>query len=165
MAKTERLSVTLVVDHGVEGDVHAGATVRHVVDARRQPDRPNLRQVHLLGAEALDELRAAGHDVAVGAVGENVLTRGLDLGALPLGTELRLGDDAVVALTGLRTPCRQLEGVQPGLLAAALERHGGAPPRPRIGVMAVVVAGGEVRAGDPIAVVLPVEPHAPLPVL
>ena len=122
---------------------------------RRDPAAPNLRQVHLLHAELHDELREAGFEVSPGRMGENVTTRGLDLLALPTGALLHLGDSALVEVTGLRNPCTQLDGIQPGLMAATLTRdeHGGLIRK--AGVMGVVVAGGEVRPGDPIRVELP----------
>jgi MOSC domain-containing protein YiiM len=128
---------------------------------RRDPSQPNLRQVHLIHSELHDELRARGFNVGSGEMGENVTTRGIDLLALPTGTRLRLGADAEVEVTGLRTPCRQLDGIAPGLMKATLERNGDELVR-KAGVMAVVVAGGEVRPGDAIAVELPAEPRRAL---
>ena len=145
----------------MEGDAHSGETVRHRSRRRADPSQPNLRQVHLIHSELHDELRAAGFDIASGAMGENVTTRGVDLLGLPAGTRLRLGAEAEVELTGLRNPCKQLDGVQPGLMAATLERRGDELIR-KAGVMAVVVAGGEVRPGDPIALELPSAPRRAL---
>jgi MOSC domain-containing protein YiiM len=95
-------------------------------------------------------------------MGENVTTRGVDLLALPVGTRVRLGAEAVVELTGLRNPCRQLDGLHPGLMAAVLDRAPGGVLVRRAGVMAVVVVGGTVRAGDPVHVTLPPTPHTTL---
>jgi MOSC domain-containing protein YiiM len=95
-------------------------------------------------------------------MGENVTTRGLDLLALPAGTRLRLGRVATVEITGLRNPCVQLDTFMPGLMAATLERDADGNLIRKAGVMAVVLAGGEVRAGDAIAIDLPPEPHRPL---
>jgi len=92
---------------GVEGDVHSGSKVKHRSRVARDPEQPNLRQVHLIHAELYDELRAAGFDVTDGQMGENVTTRGLDLLALPAGARLHLGEEAVVEVTGLRNPCKQ----------------------------------------------------------
>jgi len=147
---------------GVEGDAHAGRTVQHRSRVRVDPAQPNLRQVHLIGAELHDELRARGFAVGPGDLGENLTTRDVDLLALPRGTRLRAGARALLELTGLRNPCRQLDGFQPGLMAAVLDRAPDGSLVRRSGVMAVVVAGGPVRAGDPIAVDLPPPPHAPL---
>jgi MOSC domain-containing protein YiiM len=147
---------------GVEGDAHFGATVQHRSRVRREPSAPNLRQVHLLQAELLDELSGQGFDVAPGVVGENVTTRGVGLLALPTGTRLRLGDDAVIEVTGLRNPCVQLDRYRRGLQRAVLGRDDDGNLIRRAGIMAVVVADGSVRAGDAIAVELPAGPHRAL---
>ena len=123
------------------------------------PDLPNLRQVHLLQAEFIDELVEQGFAVAPGTMGENVTTRGLKLLDLPRGTRLLLGESAVVELTGLRNPCIQLERFQAGLMQAALGRDAGGGLVRKAGVMAIVLAGGPVRSGDKISVELPVAPH------
>jgi MOSC domain-containing protein YiiM len=160
--KSNRPAIRLIAGEGVEGDAHRGATVKHRSRVAKDPTQPNLRQVHLIGAELLDELRDRGFDVAPGRMGENVTTSGVDLLGLPSGTRLRLGADAVVELTGLRNPCVQLEGLQPGLQGAVLDRADDGSLVRRAGVMAIVVAGGEVRPGDDVAVALPAEPHRPL---
>ena len=160
--KPTRPSIRLLAGLGVEGDVHMGTTVKHRSRIARDPSAANLRQVHLLHAELLDELVAQGFPVGPGSIGENVTTRGLDLLALSSGTRLRLGPDAVVAITGLRNPCRQLDGLRPGLMAATIDRDAAGALVRKAGVMAVVVSGGEVQAGDAIEVVLPPPPHRPL---
>lgn len=162
LAKPGHLSIRLVEGHGVEGDAHAGATVKHRSRVRRDATKPNLRQVHLIGAELHDELAGQGFTVAAGEMGENLTTRGIDLLGLPTGTRLRLGGDAVVEVTGLRNPCVQLEKIQTGLMAAVLDRDTEGQLVRKAGVMAVVVAGGDVHPGDRIAVELPVPPHQPL---
>lgn len=162
LRKPSRGRIRLLAGLGVEGDAHAGATVRHRSRVRRDPTQPNLRQVHLLGAELHDELAGAGFPLAPGTMGENVTTRGVDLLALPAGTLLRLGAEAVVEVTGLRNPCRQLDGIRPGLMAATLDRDERGRLVRRAGVMAVVRTGGDVRPGDAIAVELPGGPHRPL---
>jgi MOSC domain-containing protein YiiM len=162
LAKRPTEAIRLLAGLGVDGDAHLGRTVQHRSRVARDPTQPNLRQVHLIHTELHDELRAAGFDVEPGAMGENVTTRGVDLLALPAGARLALGGRAIVELTGLRNPCRQLDGLRPGLMAASLDRDAEGRLVRKAGVMAVVVAGGEVRAGDPIAVELPAGPHAPL---
>ena len=148
-------AITLVPGLGVEGDAHAGATVKHRSRVRRNPSEPNLRQVHLLQAELFDELMGRGHAVWPGDMGENVTTRGVDLLQLPTGTRLRLGTKAIVELTGLRNPCSQIDRFQHGLMAAVLDRDAQGALVRKAGVMAVVIQGGEVRAGDGIDVQLP----------
>jgi MOSC domain-containing protein YiiM len=162
VSKTVRASIRLHTGLGVEGDAHAGTSVRHRSRVARDPTAPNLRQVHLLHAELHDELAVAGFVVVPGAMGENVTTRGLDLLGLPAGTHLWLGEAAAVELTGLRNPCAQLDSLAPGLMAATLERDAAGALVRKAGVMAVVVAAGEVRPGDTIAVELPTGPYRPL---
>jgi MOSC domain-containing protein YiiM len=161
-SKPNEGSILLLAGLGVEGDAHLGATVRHRSRMAREPDRPNLRQVHLIHAELLDELAASGFSVSPGQMGENVTTRGIDLLGLPVGARLYLGDAAVVELTGLRDPCSQIDRFRPGLLAAVLDRDGQGNLIRKAGVMAVVLTGGEVRPGDPIRVELPPAPHRAL---
>lgn len=161
-SKTVRARVRLLAGLGVDGDAHQGVTVRHRSRVARDPSAPNLRQVHLIAAELLDELCGRGFRVAPGDLGENVTTYGLDLLGLPAGTLLRLGGEAVVEVTGLRNPCVQLDRFQQGLTAAVLDRDERGRLVRRAGVMGVVAAGGEVRPGDPILVELPPEPHLPL---
>lgn len=152
-------AITLVEGLGVEGDAHAGTTVKHRSRVARDPSAPNLRQVHLLHAELFDELVTADHAVFPGDLGENVTTRGLDLLALPTGTRVRLGAEAEVELTGLRNPCSQIDRFQPGLTGKVLDRDANGRLVRKAGVMAVVRRGGEVRPGDAIVVQLPSLPH------
>lgn len=154
--------IRLLAGLGVDGDAHAGETVKHRSRVKADPTQPNRRQVHLIHAELHDELTTNGFAVSAGQMGENVTTRGVELLALPVGTRLRLGDTAVIELTGLRNPCSQLDSFRPGLMAAVLggDSHGNLVRK--AGVMAVVLADGEVRPGDPITVELPPAPHRPL---
>jgi MOSC domain-containing protein YiiM len=92
-------------------------------------------------------------------MGENVTTLGIDLLALPTGALLKLGEDALVAVTGLRNPCRQLDDYARGLLAAVLDRDANGDLVRKAGVMGVVLRGGSVRPGDCIAVACPPKPH------
>lgn len=155
-------SVHLLAGLGVEGDAHAGRTVQHRSRVARNASAPNLRQVHLLHAELFDELVEAGFAVFPGDLGENVTTRGIDLLALPTGARLRLGAQAVVELTGLRNPCSQLDRFQKGLMAATLSRDADGGLVRKAGVMAIVVSGGEVCAGDTIDIELPAGEPRPL---
>jgi len=162
MSKPNAAAIRLLVGLGVEGDAHLGETVKHRSRVKRDPRQPNLRQVHLIHAELHDGLRDAGFSVSPGQMGENITTRGVDLLALPVGAKLHLGAGATVEVTGLRNPCAQLDGIQQGLMAATLDRDEAGNLIRKAGVMAVVLTGGEVRAGDPIRVELPPAPHAPL---
>jgi MOSC domain-containing protein YiiM len=155
-------AIRLIAGLGVEGDAHFGSTVQHRSRVAVDPTQPNLRQVHLIHAELQDELRAAGFDVGPGQMGENITTRGVRLLELPTGTLLRLGDDAVVELTGLRNPCRQIDGLQAGLMVAVLDRDEAGRLVLKAGVMGVVRVGGVVRPGDAVRVELPAIPHEAL---
>lgn len=161
-SKPARGSIRLLAGLGVEGDAHLGVTVQHRSRVAQDPTQPNLRQVHLVHGELHDELRAAGFEVAPGELGENVTTRGVDLLGLPVGTRLRLGAEAVVEVTGLRNPCRQIDGFRRGLLRQVVGRDEHGAVVRKGGIMGVVLHGGEVRPGDPIAVELPEGPHRPL---
>ena len=160
--KENQPGVRLLAGRGVEGDVHLGEKVKHRSRVRRDAGQVNLRQVHLIHEELHHELREAGFHVREGQMGENVTTRGVDLLALPAGTRLLLGDEAVVEVTGLRNPCGQLNGFQPGLMAAVLDRAPDGTVIRKAGVMSIVLAGGEVRPGDAIRIELPPAPHEPL---
>ncbi|HEY7342129.1 MAG TPA: MOSC domain-containing protein [Ktedonobacterales bacterium] len=162
LAKPNHAAIRLLAGLGVEGDAHAGTTVKHRSRVLKNPFQPNLRQVHLIHAELHDELRAAGFVVAAGQMGENITTHGIALLALPTGARLRLGDEAVIEITGLRNPCSQLEGIQRGLMAAVLDRDAEGNLVRKAGVMAVVITGGVVRPDDIITVELPPPPHQPL---
>lgn len=165
-SKDTQPAITLVAGLGVEGDAHFGAAVQHRSRVARDPNQPNLRQVHLVMSELLDEVREFGVDIRDGQLGENITTEGVDLIGLPVGSMLSIGDDALVALTGLRNPCPQIRDLGDGVLKMMFvdgERYG----RPgekvgRTGVMGVVVAGGIVRAGDSIAVRYPAGTHTPM---
>lgn len=161
-SKSNQPGIRLLTGLGVEHDAHLGRTVRHRSRVARDPTQPNLRQVHLIHGELHDELRAAGFEVSPGELGENVTTRGVDLLALSTGTLLRLGDTAVVEVTGLRNPCRQIDDFQRGLLAAVLGRDAEGRLVRKAGVMGVVRTDGEVRPGDPIRIEAPAGPHVPL---
>jgi MOSC domain-containing protein YiiM len=161
-SKPTRERIRLVAGLGVEGDAHAGKTVKHRSRVRRDPGQPNLRQVHLMHSELHDELRERGFEVGPGDIGENVTTRGVDLLGLPAGTRLRLGDEAVVEITGLRNPCVQLDKFQDGLMAAVLDRDADGELVRKSGVMAVVLESGEVHPGDEISVEPPAGTRRPL---
>ena len=163
--KQNQSSIQLVEGLGVDGDAHLGTTVKHRSRVAKNPDAPNLRQVHLIHAELHDELSAAGFDVRPGELGENVTTRGIPLLDLPAGTRLKLGPSAVVEITGLRNPCVQIERFQSGLLGAVVGRDESGAVRRKSGIMSVVLASGDVWPGDAIEIELPAEPHRPLEVV
>lgn len=121
---------TLVVDHGFEGDAHAGD--RH-------------RQVSLLAQESIDKMAAAGLDVGPGDFAENITTSGLDLMALPIGTVIEIGDNAVIEISQIGKVCHT---------KCAIYYRAGDCVMPKEGVFAIVRAAGEVRPGDEVRVVV-----------
>jgi len=164
-SKANEASIRLIAGLGVEGDVHSGEKVKHRSRVKRDPNQPNLRQVHLIHAELHDELISKGFDVSPGRMGENITTRGIDLLNLPKGTRLHLGKEAVVEVTGLRNPCEQLDGYQDGLLKACVSKDKQGKIIRKTGVMSIVLVGGDVFPNDPIRIELPPEPHQPLDIV
>jgi MOSC domain-containing protein YiiM len=154
--------ITLEAGRGVVGDAHFGERAQHRTIVAKDPSRPNMRQVHLIHSELFDELRAAGFHLDPGDLGENILTRGVDLLDLPAGALLKIGAEAVVELTGLRNPCRQIERFKAGLQAALIFRDSAGTLVRKAGVMAIVSASGAVRAGDAISIVRPEGEPRPL---
>ena len=155
--------IRLIAGRGVDGDAHRGQTIKHRSRVKRDPKQPNLRQIHLIHRELHEELEEAGFDgLQPGQMGENVTTAGVDLLGLPAGARLRLGDEAIIEVTGLRNPCAQLDEVQPGLMKATLDRDDDGELVRKAGVMGVVLHGGEVRPDDPIIVELPPRPRRAL---
>lgn len=161
-SKKPQMWIRLVAGLGVDGDAHAGTTVKHRSRVARDASQPNLRQVHLIHAELFDELAAKGFKLSPSDIGENLLTRGIDLLGLSTGTRLHLGATAVVEVTGLRNPCLQLDRFQPGLMAAVLDRAPDGGLIRKAGVMGIVLADGDVRPGDAISATPPPGPHRPL---
>ena len=161
-SKTPQHSITLLEGLGVEGDAHCGRTVQHRHDMKKEPLRLNLRQVHLLQMELLDEIEGQGLPIFPGNLGENISTRGIDLLGLPTGTRLRIGTDAIIEVTGLRTPCVYIERFRPGLLVLMNKTLPGGSVISRAGVMGIVRCGGVIYPNDSIAVQLPDGEHRAL---
>lgn len=161
-SKDARERIQLLEGLGVQGDAHLGVTVQHRSRVAADPTQPNLRQVHLIHFELLEELSAKGFQVAPGQMGENITTRGLELLSLPKGTLLYLGAESVLEVTGLRNPCAQIDAFQPGLLTAVLGRDGEGKVVRKAGIMAIVLKSGTVHLGDDIRMQLPPEPYQAL---
>ncbi|MCR9139904.1 MAG: MOSC domain-containing protein [Alphaproteobacteria bacterium] len=160
-SKTPKDAIKLIENFGVQGDVHAGTHDQHLFHLKRYGQQPNLRQVHLIHAEFFDNVREKGHEILPGDLGENITTRNVDLLSLPTGTQLTIGSEAIVELTGLRNPCRQIEDFRPGLLKHCKEVTPHGVVR-KAGVMGIVLRGGRVFPGDEISIKLPPDPFVPL---
>lgn len=160
-SKTCLEQIDCVAGEGVVGDAHRGQTVKHRSRVKQDPHQPNLRQVHLIHEELLRELQQQGFEVAPGALGENITTRGVDILNWPQGTRVHLGE-VVLQITGLRNPCAQLNDFQAGLLEQVLERDATGRTIRKSGVMSVVLKGGRIQTGDSLQAYLPPEPHRSL---
>ena len=94
-SKTSQPSIKLLKGLGVEGDCHLGTTTQHLWRLKSHASEPNLRQVHLIQSELLDEPDFHGDDgvrVQPGQMGENISTVGIDLLSLGSGTKLHFMD-------------------------------------------------------------------------
>lgn len=154
--------IRLIAGFGVEGDAHLGDTVKHRSRVKRDPTQSNLRQVHLIHAELHDELNKNGFSISPGAMGENITTRGIDMLGLSTGTQLHIGESAIIEVTGLRNPCYQLDDFQKGLMSAVLGENKNGELIRKAGIMGIVLADGVIYPGDSIKVKLPAQPHIPL---
>lgn len=122
-------SAVFCADHGIEGDAHAG---------------PWHRQVSILSSEDIELVKRQLPDIAPGDFAENIILTGIDLGAVGVGTRLRLGSDVIVSITQIgkecHTPCRIYKLTGDCLM-------------PRAGLFAQVEAGGKVCVGDPAEII------------
>ncbi|KAK2882624.1 hypothetical protein FQN49_000163 [Arthroderma sp. PD_2] len=157
-SKTPVSSITLVPNLGVKGDSHFGETVQHRSRLHIKPPPQNLRQVHLMPNEVL-----TGVAIKPGELGENVTTGGIDLLYLSKGTKLRFVDQnsaaasgPVVAVTGLRNPCPQIDKFRDGLKEHFVVRDASRTIVDRkAGIMGTVEVGGDIRPGMNIVVEAP----------
>lgn len=161
-SKQNKDHIQLLTCLGVEGDAHMGVTVKHRSRVAADPTQPNLRQVHIIHEELFEELSEKGFAVAPGDMGENIATRGIDLLSLPQGTRLHIGAEAIVEVTGLRNPCKQIDDFQKGLLHAVLDRDAEGGLVRKAGIMGIVSQGGRVQRDDAIRIELPPLPHIKL---
>lgn len=129
--------ISLRVGHGISGDAHAGTW---------------HRQISLLGVESVENVKHIFPDLPAGAFAENILTEGLTLYTLPVGTRLQVGS-AVLEVTQIGKECHR---------GCAIRRQTGDCVMPREGIFAVVLQDGVVKAGDPITVIKSA-PFSPLP--
>ncbi len=154
--------IVLLTGLGVEGDAHMGEKVKHRSRVAKDPNQPNLRQVHLIHAELFEELKEKGFNVKAGEMGENITTEGIELLSLPKDTLLNIGKTVIIKVTGLRNPCIQFDSIKKGLMKAVLDKDEDGNLVRKAGIMGVVLNGGEVKTGNKITVELPPKPHIKL---
>ena len=117
--------------HGIVGDAHAGDW---------------HRQVSLLGTESVDKMKKVFPDIPIGAFAENILTEGVTLYELPIGTKLRVGSDVLLEVTQIGKECHA---------SCAIRKQVGDCVMPREGIFTIVLEEGTIRAGDLVDVILP----------
>ena len=125
--KHEVPEIQLKIDHGIVGDAHAGNW---------------HRQVSLLAQESVEKMKAVFPDIPVGAFAENILTEGLTLFTLPVGTRLRVGE-VLLEVTQIGKECHT---------HCAIRQQVGDCVMPREGIFTIVLEEGTIRAGDTITV-------------
>ena len=119
---------SLIQDHGIEGDAHAG---------------PWHRQVSFLAAESIERARKNGLDVTFGDFAENIATKGIDWKKMQTGTRVYLGDSAVVEITQIGKECHN---------RCAIYYKAGDCIMPKEGLFARVLKGGKIRCGDMVRI-------------
>jgi len=148
LPKIPTAAIQLIEDYGVEGDYHAGQTVRHRFLAKKDPTRPNRRQVLLADASIYADLAGQEIELDAGSLGENLLLDGVRVMDLAVGARLEVGP-ALIEISEVRNPCFQLNEIHPRLLKAVAWRAEGRTHF-NAGVMARILRGGLVRPGDAV---------------
>jgi MOSC domain-containing protein YiiM len=120
----------LVKEYGLEGDAHADASWH--------------RQVSLLANESVDKMRKLGAEVGAGDFAENLLTEGIELVSLPIGTRLAIGKNAVLEVTQIGKECHA---------HCAIYQQVGTCVMPTEGIFTRVIKGGKVAPGDRLTVI------------
>jgi len=118
----------LLADGGIDGDLKG---------------RSQSRQLNIMAMETLEQLASEGFQTGPGEMGEQIVVSGIDLSALKAGDRLQFGESAIIEMVLPRTGCDRFEHIQ---------RHPKGSVKGRLGIMARVVAGGEIRVGDNVRV-------------
>lgn len=126
--KKEVPEITVKKEHGIVGDAHAGNW---------------HRQVSLLGNESVDKMKEKFPDIPIGAFAENILTEGITLYELPIGTVLKVGETKL-QVTQIGKECHA---------DCAIRQQVGDCVMPREGIFTIVLEEGTIRAGDKIEIV------------
>lgn len=120
-------SIDLRINHGIVGDAHAGDW---------------HRQISLLADESVDKMRSTGIDLSAGDFAENILTRGVELKTLPIGTKINIGN-ATLEVTQIGKECHN---------DCEIKKITGKCVMPTEGIFAKVVTEGTIKAGDSILI-------------
>ena len=127
--KTDVGSVEIKAQHGIEGDAHSG---------------PWHRQVSLLSDESIEKMRKLGLELGYGDFGENIVTQGIDLLALEVGSKLKLGDLVIGEVSQIGKVCHD---------RCAIYYKTGDCIMPREGIFLEILVGGKVSVGDAIEII------------
>jgi len=114
---------------GIEGDAHAGEW---------------HRQISLLAAESIEQVRQVLPELEFGMFGENLVTRGIDLPRLQVGARLQVGEEVLLEVTQIGKECHNG--------GCVIQQATGDCIMPREGIFCKVLAGGEVVTGSPVSV-------------
>lgn len=125
--KTQVPYIDVKLNHGIVGDAHSGNW---------------HRQISLLADESVDTMRGLGLTLAAGDFAENILTRGIDLKTLPVGTLLAVGE-TLLEVTQIGKECHN---------DCAIKQTTGKCVMPTEGIFAIVRREGRIQAGDAVAV-------------
>lgn len=126
--KVEVPSVEVLVNHGIVGDAHAGNW---------------HRQISLLAKESIDKMLREGLELTPGAFAENIVTEGIELKKLQLGTKLKIGN-TVLEVTQIGKECHN---------DCEIKKTTGKCVMPREGIFAIVLADGKICPGDTIEII------------
>lgn len=119
---------------GLEGDVQKHTKIHGGPD----------RALCLFSLEVIERLRAEGHPIAPGTTGDNITIRGIDWAGVAIGSRLALGDEALVEITSLTDPCKQIAGSFVDGNFRRILAHGDSR------LYARVLREGALRVGDPV---------------
>ncbi len=155
--KFEVAVIQLLENYGAAGDYHAGKYVRHRYLAKKDPTKPNQRQVLLIDTSILANLASQDIHLEPGMMGENIIVNGISIMTLPIGTQIQVGE-AVLEITEVRNPCYQLNESHPNLEETVKTSGTGTDPR-NAGMMARILKHGWVRPGDIVTVRSQAEPR------
>ena len=126
--KIQVKDANLIQDYGLEGDAHAG---------------PWHRQVSFLASESIEKARTQGLDVTFGDFAENIATSGIDWNKVSVGTQVQLGEQALVEITQIGKECHN---------KCAIYYQAGDCIMPKEGVFARVLEGGKISCGDDVRI-------------
>jgi MOSC domain-containing protein YiiM len=102
------------------------------------------RQVSLLAIESIEKVKAKGLDVEPGDFAENITTKGIDLPSLPIGTQMKVGDEVLMEVTQIGKKCHT---------GCEIYKLTGDCVMPREGIFTKVIKGGKIKKGDPISII------------